>query len=179
MGVESRGRDDLICLDAGRLVHWLGVTTLEHEMVLGTGYEKRSRLVNPVEPTEIDIGSIHDVDGTGFENEFVEDIDLVNFPRSNADEHGDGTTQIQEGVQLHRSFALAELCPRENGKTQVDDGGIEGIRGVVEFHTEILVDIQLARDDADEYLRKIGVDAPIAGFVGMSQRISRNSASNP
>lgn len=58
----------------------------EAEVALRAGHEECLRLMNPVEAGKIDAGPAHDVDGTSFEGEFVEDINVVNLAGSNVND---------------------------------------------------------------------------------------------
>lgn len=78
-------------------------------------------------------------------------------------------------MNLHGGFPLLKLGPGKDGEAKADEGRIEGIRGLAEFHAEVLVGVERP-GGADERLSKIGVDAPVAGLVGMGQGVSGDLA---
>ena len=45
-------------------------------------------------------------------------------------------------MELDRSFALAELSPREKRQTKIDGGGIEGIDGLLQLDAKVFVGIK-------------------------------------
>ena len=74
-------------------------------------------------------------------------------------------------MQFNGAFGGAEAGPGKDGQAQVDGGGIEGVDGVFEFDAEVLVEIELP-GGMDEGLGEVGVDAPVAGLVGVGQGIA-------
>jgi len=45
-------------------------------------------------------------------------------------------------MQFDGGFGLPEMCPRKNGKAQIDSRGIERLNRIVEFEAKILVGIE-------------------------------------
>ncbi len=92
------------------------------------------------------------------------------------DEGRDVAAQIEQGVQLDRRFGRAEWCPRKHRRAQIDHGRVQRVDRLLQIDTKGLVDIQRPRD-ADEALREIGVDAPVAYGIGVGERIARDRRS--
>ena len=67
--------------------------------------------------------------------------------------------------------------PRKQGKTQIDSGGIEHIRGLLQLHREVVLGVQLS-SLANEHLSELGIDAPVPVLVGIGQGAPGNLASN-
>ena len=74
-------------------------------------------------------------------------------------------------MQFDGAFGGPEARPGKDGQTQVDGGGIEGVDGVFEFDAEVLIEIELP-GGMDEGLGEVGVDAPVAGLVGVGQGVA-------
>ena len=74
-------------------------------------------------------------------------------------------------MQFDRAFGGAEVGPGEDREAQVDGGGIEGVDGIIEFRSQVLIGIQ-GSGEADEGLGEVGVDAPVAGLVGIGQGVA-------
>jgi len=51
--------------------------------------------MDPVEPTEVQIGAVHDIDRSRLEGNLVEDVDLVNPAMGNDGNRRDVAPQIQ------------------------------------------------------------------------------------
>jgi len=83
--------------------------------------------MNLVEARKVQIALVEKVNGSRIDEKLVEQIDLVDFAMSYKDQRGNAASQIHQGMELDRSFALAELSPREKRQTKIDRGGIEGI----------------------------------------------------
>ena len=95
-----------------------------------------------------------------------------------ADHARNRASQIHFGMEFDGALVLPKRSPWKKRETQVDRGGIQGVNGLVELHSEVLVRIQLS-GDLDQHVSKVGIDAPIPFFVGIGQRASRNSAPDP
>ena len=63
--------------------------------------------------------------------------------------------------------------PAKQGQTEFDGSRIQRIDGVVEIHGEVVVGVHRPRD-VNEYLREVGVDAPVVCFIGVSQGKTRH-----
>lgn len=68
--------------------------------------------------------------------------------------------------------------PWEQGETEVDDGGVEGVDRVRHVDAERLVDIQFA-GRGNEALGEVGIDAPVPRLVGVRERRARDARANP
>ena len=64
-----------------------------------------------VETLKIQVGSIHDVNCTGFENQMIEHIDVVNLSIGDPDESWNIATKIQQRVKFDRRFGFSKARP--------------------------------------------------------------------
>ncbi len=71
-------------------------------------------------------------------------------------------------MQLDRRLGGFERRPGEQAQAQIDRAGIQRIHGVVQFDTERLVGVELARS-ADQHRREVRPDAPVAQLVGVGE----------
>jgi len=148
------------------------------EVPFGSGHKERGVLCKPMEASKVHVSTVHDVERGRFENQLIQEGDVVNFPMSDADDARNRASQIHFGMELDSPFVLPKRGPWKKGETQIDCRGIQGISRLVELQSEILVRIQLS-GYLDQHLSKVGVDMPIPFFVGVGQCASRDSASNP
>src|SRR6187397_1289642 len=130
-----------------------------------------------VKPREIEEPPIHDVEGTRFGRESIEDRDVTEPPVADVNEGRDIAAQIEECVQSNGAFGLLKRRPRKHRQTKVDRRGVQRVDSVLEINAERLIEIQRP-SDRDETLRKVGVDAPIANSIRIGQRIAGNRRSN-
>ena len=65
---------------------------------LGAHHEAAAEVVHRVQPLAIDTSPIHDVDGAGFRQQRIEDIDVAGPGVGDLDERGDIALQIQQGM---------------------------------------------------------------------------------
>jgi hypothetical protein len=93
------------------------------------------------------------------------------------DEGGNGSAQIEQGVQFHCGLGLSKRRPGKQRQTQIDRGGIQCIDRLAQFHAERLVDVQ-APGDANQCLGELEVDAPVASFVGVGKGTATDIATN-
>jgi len=135
-------------------------------------------LCKAIEASKVDVPTVHDVEGSWFQNQLIQEGDIVNLPMSDADHARNRAPQIHLGVKFDGTFVLPKRGPREKGETQIDGRGIQGISSLMELQPEIFVHIQLS-GDLDQHLSKVGVNVPISFFVGIGQCASGNSAPDP
>src|ERR1039458_8220060 len=81
---------------------------------LGARDEEFSGLIQRVEPLEVQVTPIHDVEGTGLDEQKVQYIDVVHLAVRDVDESGNRSPQIEQRVQLHGRLGGAEWRPREH-----------------------------------------------------------------
>jgi hypothetical protein len=100
-----------------------------------------------MEPGEIDIAPIHDVDCARLREQQVERVNVVQLDIRHVDEARDVAAQVQQRVHLDRRFGGAEMRPRKDCQTKVDCRRVERIHRVGEIETQILIDVQSSRLD--------------------------------
>ena len=148
--------------------------TDELEAALGAGDEVAAGLFELVQATEIQVAAVHHIVGAGFDDQQVQDLDIVQLAVGDLDKGRDGAAQVQEGVQFDGTFGTAEASPREEAQAEIDGGRVQGIDRLFQVQAEVLVAVQPTRL-ADQYLGQIGVDPPVPHFVGVGQ----SAASHP
>ena len=135
----------------------------------GAGDEESSGEMQHMEPGEIDIAPIHNVDRARLREQQVERVNIVQLAVRNVDEARNIAAQVQQRVHLDRRLGRAEMCPRKDRQTKIDGRRVERIDRVGEVETQILVDIQPSRL-GDQALGQLRVNAPVARLVGIGQR---------
>lgn len=80
-------------------------------------------------------------------------------------------------MQLHRRLGLAKRRPGKERATRIDRRGIEGIDRFGDLDGHRFGEVKIA-GDADQALRELEIDAPVAFFVGIGQRAFAHVAAN-
>src|ERR1700730_14319302 len=111
----------------------------------GGGDEEGSGQVQHIEPGEIDIAPIHDVDRARLREQQLERVNVVQLAIRNVDEAWDITAQVQQRVHLDRRLGRAEMRPRKDRQTKIDGRRVERIDRICEVETQSLVDVQSPR----------------------------------
>jgi len=171
--IESDQGDDLIGSHIRSSINRAGNKPITSQVRLGPDNEKRLALMKSKESAVIHVAAVEDIKTTGFKDEFIQNPHVVRFSIGNMDKRRNRTPQIKKRMKLDGAFILTEHGPRKKRQAQIDRGRIKGIDGVVQFEAEILVDIKGTRL-GDEDPGKIGIDPPVASFIGMSQGIAGN-----
>ncbi len=83
------------------------------EIGLGPGHEESGLLCKGIKAAKVDISPIHDVKGAGFQGQFVQETDVVDFPVGDADKAGNTAAQVHEGMDFDGRLVTAELSPGE------------------------------------------------------------------
>jgi hypothetical protein len=148
------------------------------EVAFGPGHKKRHVLCEPIEASKIDVSTVHHVERGWFEDQLIQEGNIVNFPMSDADYARDRASQIHLGMEFDGTLLLPKGGPRKKRQTQVDRGGIQSVSSLGDLQPEVLVCIQLS-GHSDQHMSKVGVDAPIPFFVCIGQCASRNFGPDP
>lgn len=148
------------------------------EVAFGSGDKEGHVLCEPVETSKVDVSTVHDIECSGFQNQLIQEGNIVNFPMSDADYARNRASQIHLGMEFDGALLLPKRGPRKKRQTQVDRGGIQSVSSLGDLQPEVLVRIQLS-GHSDQHISKVGVDAPIPFFVCIGQGAPRNFAPDP
>ena len=174
---DAGQHDGLIAQDPRRSVRRVRVAPPITKVGLGADDEERPGGMHGVEPFEVHVAPVHDVESAGLGQQDVQDVDVVQFAIGDVNEGGNAAAQIQERVKLDRPFALSEPSPGKDRQAQIDGRGIQRINGVVEFQTQVLVGVERA-GNPNQRLGEVGIDPPVAVLVGVGQSVARNAAAD-
>ena len=177
MRVIAGKHHGLIANQTCAAVDGMRITPQNAQIGLGPNDEETAGLMEAVETREIEIAAIHQIECARFGQQLIEDVDLVQFAVADVEKRWDITAQIEQGMQFDGGLGRAEWCPRKHRQTQVDGGGIQRVDRTGEIGAEGLVGIKAARR-ADQMLREVGIDAPVARGIRMGQGIACNEATD-
>src|ERR1017187_9359102 len=169
LGIKAGRHHGLVKPQTGGFVYWPGVTAGAAEVFLGAGDEESGALVEPMQPGEVQIAAIHDVERAGLPSELVENVYVVNTARCYNDNSGKVALQRQQCVEFDGGLAAAEGGPGKQREAQVNGGGVQRVGGGLEFEAERFIGVERG-GLLDEAVSEVGEDAPIAFFVGVCQR---------
>lgn len=162
--VEAVERNGLIANDAGWPICFRRIDAMEVHVRLGPRDEESAGQMQNVKASEIDVATIHDVDGTGLGYQQVERMHIVQLAVGNMNEARNAATQVEQRMHLHCGLGRAEVCPRKDRQAQVDGRGVECINRVRQVQPQVLAGIQCS-GLTDQTLREVGIDALILEFV--------------
>ncbi len=84
------------------------------------------------------------------------------------DEARNRPAEVEQGMQFDGGPAGPKWRPGEDGQTEIDNRRIQGIDRVGQLQPQLFAGIQ-GPGRPDERLSELGVDAPIARFVGIGE----------
>src|SRR5262247_971498 len=145
-GVKAGEHYGLVADEPRGAVDSARVAAMCSEVRLRAGNEEAASLAEAGQSLEIDISSIHDVEGAGLGHEVVEDIDVVILAVADEDKRRNAATQIEQRVELHSGFRRSEGCPRKHRKAQINCGRVECVHRVLQLYTERFLGIELPRN---------------------------------
>ena len=175
---QRTGKNDgLVASQTGRFVHVSRRLPAMNQFVLGANHKVRRAGGESVEPCEVDVSAVHNVEGPRFQDQLVQDQVVGRFAACNADKTRDIPSQIDKRVEFDRALSLSELRPREQRQTQIDGRRIERVGCLLQGHAEVVSGIQ-SSGDTDQDLAKVGINAPVSFFVGVGERASRDLGSD-
>lgn len=160
--------DGLVASQSGGFIDGPGLLDAELGVAFCADNKGCPCLLNAIETCEIEIAPVDNVDASGFDDDLVEKMNVVDGTIGNTDEYRDGAGQIDLGMQFDRGLGFPEVRPREHGKAQVDCRGINGIDHLFKIEPVGVIRIEFA-SFADENLSESFIDTPIAELVRISQ----------
>jgi hypothetical protein len=175
VGIEPCEHDRLIASQIRGLIHGSRIKPAALKVGLGPDEEKGLTLMKNIEPAEIEVAAVEDIETAGLGEEVIQNTDVVDFSFCYLDKRGDGAPQIEKRMELYGRFALPEHGPGEKRQTQVDGRGVEGIDGFLQLQAGIVVGIEIS-GLMNQNLGEVSIDAPVARFVGVGQSASGHAA---
>jgi hypothetical protein len=155
--------EDDVCIGS---VYGVGITTLESSVALCTGDKEAPCGVNGVKAFEIDVTSIHQVEGSCFDHQIVEQVDFVHLAIADIDKTGDV-------VKFDSGLGSTKWSPRMQRQAKVDSACVVCLNSGVQIDAQGFFDVQRS-SDANQVLREVGIDLPGSCCTGAGQRIARD-----
>ena len=84
-----------------RAVHLAGEGAAVFGIGFGSQNEETQGLMETIQTSEVKVGAVHDIEGSGFEDKQVHDIDIMQFALRNVNECGDIATQVEKGMEFY------------------------------------------------------------------------------
>ena len=170
----DRQHTGLIAHDIGRrTIDRMGIPSFELRIAFCPRDKERVPLVHLVEPSEIEIAAIHQIERSWLDSQLVEHVHFVSLAVGDVNEAGNRTAQVEQGMQTNCRFGGTKRRPRIHRQTQVDGGGVEGIYRRIQIDPHRFVDVQRSCH-RDQVLREVCINLPRPSSVRVGQRIARN-----
>jgi hypothetical protein len=87
--------------------------TVELHILFGASDEEGASLGEDIETSKVHITAIEQIKCSGFEKQFVQNVDVVDLASSHINIGRNAAPHIQQRVQLHRALATAKFSPRK------------------------------------------------------------------
>ena len=87
-------------------------------------------LVQHIKAGKVDVATIHDVDGSGFRQEHIEGMNVVQLAIRDVDKTRNVAPQVEQRVHLHRRLGGAEVRPRKDRQAQAMRRRVQGVDGI-------------------------------------------------
>src|SRR5450631_4879471 len=142
-------RNDLIADHSIGRIGGLRIAALELDILFGARYVKCGSRVEPVESLEVDVAPIHHVEGHGFQNQLIEDLHVRELAIANEYASWNVSVEVQQSVHFHGTLALAEPRPGEQGKAEVDRGGVQSVGAQSQVLAERITRVETPRASDD------------------------------
>ena len=112
---------------------------------LGTRDEEGPGLVQHIKAGKVGVATIHDVDGSGFRQEHIERMNVVQLAIRDVDKTRNVAPQVEQRVHLHRCLGGAEVRPRKDRQAQSGGRRVQGVDGIGQVQPQFFVDVQRPR----------------------------------
>ncbi len=84
-----------------RAIHLAGEGTAVSGIGFGSQNEETQGLMETMQATEVKVGAVHHIEGAGFRNKQVKDLDIMQFAIGNVNESRDIATQVEKGMEFY------------------------------------------------------------------------------
>ena len=142
-------------------------------IALGSGDKEALGFVNDVQPGEVQIPAVQQIEGARLDGELVQHVDLVGLAIGDVNKTENIAVQVQQRMHPNSGFGRAKRCPRVQRQAQIDGGGVEGENRCIQIDTQRLLGVQRP-SHANQMLRKVGINLPRLCGVRMGKRVARN-----
>ena len=177
-GIGGGAPDDVVGEKSGREVDGARAAAAKANPSLDARDEERRFVGEPMQPREVEVAAVHDVDRTGLQRQRVEKGHVGAFSFGDIDDRRDHAAQVHLRVHLDRAVVSPIPGPGKHRQTELDDRRVERIHGVREFEAQGFIDVERARR-GDESLREVRIDTPVACLVGFGEGRPRHAGANP
>lgn len=165
----------LVAAKAIRLVHGAGTLSVDNGVVFGAKNEKPAAFVQARKSVEIQVRPVCQVNGTRFVRERIQPVYIVLAGICDMNAGWNGTPKIDLRVHLDPGFGFPECRPGEESQRKVHCRGIQGIHGIVQIDSQLLVRIELSGFPDQAHGHALP-NAPVPRFVGVGKRRLRQRA---
>ena len=173
---EKRRTPNLIAENALQAIPRHRVMTGKAKIALGPRDEEGARLNDTSKSCKIHVAAIHHIEGSRFEEQVVEPVNIYIAGSGDVDACRDRASQIELGMHLNPSFGASKIGPWEETQREIDRGGIQSVNRVLQFQSKILSGVKDARL-AHEPFGEIFPESPVPLLVGIGQCGLGNSLS--
>lgn len=173
-GVEAVQDGCLVADDTGAQIHGTRMATLSVQVRLAADVGEASGGMTPKEPLKVQIYLIHDVEGTGFWQQLIKDVDVMHVAVVVVNKSRNNASMIEHRVELHGTLSRAICCPRIDRDAQIDRRGGQRVDRLFQIHAKRLVDVQVP-SHGNQSLHKRCLDTPVAHLV----RVRDSPAESP
>ncbi len=70
-------------------------------VLFGSQNKEAHRLMKTIQASEVEVSSVHNIEGSGFENNPVQNIDIVEFAIGNVNEGRDIALQVKQCMEFY------------------------------------------------------------------------------
>src|SRR5262249_47665386 len=109
----------------------------------GTSNKESAGLMDPIQSSKMQIPTVEQISGASFPDQLIHDPRIVDVAVSDNHHSGNIAAQVKQCMELHCRFVATELSPREKRQTQIDDGRVERVDGLLQFQTKRFIRVQL------------------------------------
>src|ERR1035441_4601180 len=140
--IKAFQANGLIATQTRRLVDGKRAEAMKSKILAGAGDEVSPRLVERIEAGKIQVAAVHQVNATGFEKQFVENVNLVDFRGFDRNEGRNVALQIEQCMHLDSGILGAIARPGKQRQAQIDGSRVERVDGLLQLHPEVFVGVQ-------------------------------------
>src|SRR6516225_48139 len=144
--IEAGQENCLIAHQPGRAIDGSRIAAASLEIGLGASDKETSGIIETRKPLEIDIASVHNIEGASFGKKLIQNVDIMHLAITDEDKRGDIAAQIEQRMEFYGGLGGSERCPRKHREAEIDCCRIQRIDSVVEVKRQRIIRIEPPRN---------------------------------
>src|ERR1700745_3429641 len=117
--IEAGQENCLIAYQPGRAIDGSRIAAASLEIGVGGRGEETSGIIATRKPLEIDIASVHNIEGASFGKKLIQNVDIMHLAIADEDKRGDIAAQIEQRMEFYGGLWSSGARPQKHTEEEI------------------------------------------------------------